>query len=76
MTILNKDKCSMYPKNTFPAHTAFLSDSLFGGNLKLQLTSHYLLQTMEQCYPSVRSSYSCIPQQLWLMTSRRQKIVV
>lgn len=74
----------MYPKNPFPVHTAFLSDSLFGGNLNLQLTSYYfcksdtegLASPTEQSYPSVRSSYSCVPQQLWLMTNPQQKIVV
>lgn len=72
----------MYPKNTFPTHTAFLSDSLFGGNLKLQFTSSPLQNTegpaspTEQSYPSVRSCYSCVPQQLWLMTNPQEKIVV
>lgn len=82
MTILNKENYSVYPKNTFPAHAAFLSDLFFGGNLKVQLTSLLLQNTegpgspTEESYSSVRSSYSCVPQQLQLMTNPRQKIVV
>lgn len=74
----------MYPKNPFPAHTAFLADSLFGANLKLHLTLCYSCKSdtegpaspTEQSYPSVRSSYSCVPQQLSLMTNPQQKTVV
>lgn len=60
MTILNKENSSMYyPKNLFPTHIAFLSDSLFGGNLKPQLTSYYFCKTMkaqqvQQCTPTLQ----------------------
>lgn len=80
MTTLNNKNCSIYSRNTFPTHTAVLSDSLFGGNLKLQLTSLLLQNTegpaspSEQSYASVRSSYSCVAQQLWLVTNPRKKL--